>query len=96
MHGTIGGPMTDPIAKERCVACGLESAAANRSQGIKVTATGARDNGSLDLSDMCESGTYLNVPEYAPTLSAEDRIAVGLPGCWARDEVRGIGFYVRP
>jgi len=97
MHGPIGGPVTDLIAKDGYAVSGLVIHAPNRSEGIRVVfAKVAGDGSGLDLNDTYESDTYLNVPEDAPTLSTGGRIPVGLRGWWARDEVRGLGLYVRP
>jgi hypothetical protein len=97
MHGPIGGPVTDLIAKDGYAVSGMVIHAPNRSEGIRVIFARVRDDGSgLDPTDTYESETYLNVPGDAPTLSTEGRLAVGLRGWWARDEVRGLGFYVRP
>ena len=96
MHGPIGGPVTDLVAKDGYAVSGLVIHAPNRTEGIRVVFAKVTDDGSgLDPADTYESDAYLNVPEDAPTLSTEGRLAVGLRGWWARDEVRGVGMYVR-
>jgi hypothetical protein len=94
-HGPIGGPLTEFRAKEGFALSGFVLHAPHRIEGFQAIFSRITDDG-LDLEDSYVSEKYLLLPPNSPTLSTRGKLAVGLWGWWARDELRGIGFYRLP
>ena len=94
-HGPIGGPLTEFRAKNGYALSGFVLHAPHRIEGFQAIFSRITDDG-VDLEDSYTSDKYLLLPPDSPTLSTGGKLAVGLWGWWARDEVRGIGLYKLP